>query len=72
MKYHRMKNIRSPEDLGIALLGSPFNSIIPVSPKNRINCADYGQKLAAAEGGIFTPFGYIVPIKGARRKTDAA
>ena len=69
MKHHCMKSIRTPEDLGIAYLGNPLNSIVPVSPKNRIDRADYGYKLAAAEGGLFTPFGYIAPV---RRNTDAA
>ena len=68
MSYHRMNNIRTPEDLGIAYLGDPLNFVVPVSPKNRVDRAEYGRRLAEAEGGIFTPSGYFVPIKKNRGK----
>ena len=55
------RSIRTPEDLGVAHLGSPHNAIVP--PKRRIDRADYGRRLAEAEGGVFTPSGYYVPIK---------
>jgi len=63
------RSIRSPEDLGIAHLGSPHTAIVP--PKKRIDRAGYGRILAEAEGGIFTPSGYLVPIKNKRRKNHA-
>jgi hypothetical protein len=53
--------ILSAEELGIALLGSPRAAIAP--PKRPIDRAEYGRVLAAAEGGFFTPQGYIVPDK---------
>jgi hypothetical protein len=63
MKYEIQPNIRTPLDLGIAYLGNPHASIAPVSQKNRIDRAEYGRRLAEMEGGIFTPRGYIAPIK---------
>ena len=69
MKQHIDPRIRTPEDLGVACLGSPHTAI--VSPKHRIDRAEYGRRLAAAEGGIFTPSDYLVPIKTKRRKTNA-
>ena len=65
MKYSLSKNIQTPEDLGIAHLGSPHTAIVP--PKHPINRAEYGDKLARAEGGIFTPLGYFAPIKDRRK-----
>jgi len=57
-------HIQTPEDLGIAYLGSPFTAIVP--PNRRIDRAEYGRRLAEAEGGIFTPSGYFVPMKKRR------
>jgi len=69
VKRQKYRNIRTPEDLGAAYLGSPHTAIVP--PKRRIDRADYGRRLAKAEGGIFTPSGYLVPMKNKRRrKTD--
>ena len=59
-------NIRTPEELGVAYLGSPHDTIVP--PKRRIDRAGYGRRLAEAEGGVFTPSGYFVPIKNRREK----
>jgi hypothetical protein len=59
-------SIRTPEDLGAAYLGNPHTAIMP--PKLRIDRADCGHRLAEAEGGVFTPSGYLVPMK--RRKND--
>jgi hypothetical protein len=47
--------------LGVALLGSPYTAIVP--PKKPIDRAEYGRRLADAESGVFTPRGYIAPIK---------
>ena len=70
MKRQKFNNIRTPEDLGVAYLGSPHTAIVP--PKRRIDRAEYGRELAEMEGGIFTPSGYLVPMKSKkRRKTDA-
>ena len=63
--YKRFPGIRNAEDLGVAVLGSPHTAIVP--PKHPIDRAEYGRKLAEAEGGIFTPSGYFVPIKNKRR-----
>ena len=69
MKRQKYRNIRTPEDLGVAYLGSPHTAIVP--PKRRIDRAEYGRELAEMEGGIFTPSGYLVPMKNKkRRKTD--
>ena len=69
MKRQKYNNIRTPEDLGAAYLGSPHTAIVP--PKRRIDRAEYGRELAEMEGGIFTPSGYLVPMKNKkRRKTD--
>lgn len=70
MKYRLMTHIRTPEDLGIACLGNPQTSIVPVSPENRIDRAEYGRRLAELEGGTFTPFGYIVPEKSKGGKSE--
>lgn len=72
MSYRINPHIRTPEDLGNAYLGDPKTSIVPVALENRIDRAEYGRKLAEVECGRFTPFGYIVPIKTQRRKTNAA
>ena len=66
MKNQLHRNIRTPEDLGVAVLGSPYTAIVP--PIRRIDRAEYGRRLAEAEDGIFTPSGYFVPIKSKRRK----
>ena len=66
--YRHYPDIRDAEDLGNAVIGSPHTAIVP--PKRRIDRAEYGRRLAEAEGGIFTPSGYLVPMKtkGKRRK----
>jgi hypothetical protein len=61
-KYKLFPDIRNAEDLGVALLGSPHTAIVP--PKSPIDRAEYGRILAAADGGIFTPRGYIAPAEG--------
>jgi len=61
MHYTLTKNISTPEDLGVALLGSPHTAIVP--PKRPIDRSEYGRRLARVENGVFTPFGYLVPIK---------
>jgi hypothetical protein len=66
--YKRFPGIKDAEDLGIAYLGSPLESIVPALPKNRINRAEYGRRLAKLESGIFTPLGYFVPVKNERGK----
>ncbi|MDR1668915.1 MAG: hypothetical protein LBR76_03030 [Oscillospiraceae bacterium] len=60
-EYRRYPHIRTPEDLGIAFLGNPHTAIVP--PKRRMDRAEYGRRLALAEGGVFTPEGYIIPVK---------
>jgi len=65
-KYKRYPDIRDAEDLGNAHLGNPNTAILP--PKRRIDRAEYGRRLAEAEGGIFTPSGYLVPMKKRRAK----
>ncbi|GHU97275.1 hypothetical protein FACS1894208_12600 [Clostridia bacterium] len=61
--YRLFPNIKNAEDLGVAYLGSAHTSIV-VTPKHlRVDRAKYGRKLAALEGGIFTPAGYLVPKK---------
>lgn len=62
MKNRIHKDIRTPEDLGIAVLGSPDTAVVP--PKCRTDRAEYGHRLAKAEGGIFTPFGYLAQVGG--------
>ena len=69
MTHNINRNIRSPEQLGIAYLGNPHTAIVP--PIRRIERADYGRKLAYAEGGIFTPSGYLVPTKNKGGKNHA-
>jgi hypothetical protein len=62
-EYRLFPGIRNAEDLGIAYLGSPYTAIVFVPREHRIDRADYGRKLAKAEGGRFTPQGYIVPVR---------
>jgi hypothetical protein len=62
------RNIKTPEDLGNACLGNPHTAIVP--PNRRIDRAEYGRRLAEAEGGIFTPSGYFVPMKKRRGKLN--
>ena len=71
MIYRLIPHIRTPEDLGVAVLGSSYASIVPVMPKNRIDRAEYGRKLAELEGGLFTPRGYFAPDKNERGKSHA-
>jgi hypothetical protein len=59
--YRHYPHIRTPEDLGVAFLGNPSTAVVP--PKRRIDRADYGRRLALAEGGVFTEHGYIIPVK---------
>jgi hypothetical protein len=59
-KYRIYPSIRNFEDLGRYYLGNEHQSVAPA--KHRIDRAEYGRKLAAAECGQFTPHGYIVPI----------
>ena len=66
MKHRINRNIKTPEDLGNTYLGSPHAAILP--PKRRIDRADYGRRLAEVEGGIFTPSGYLVPMKKRRNR----
>jgi hypothetical protein len=68
LKYRRISQIRTPYDLGIACLGSPHSSFVPVSHKHRVDRAEYGRRLAELEGGVFTPFGYFVPRKNEGRQ----
>ena len=72
MRYRILRGIRTPEDLGIAMLGNPHASVVPVAPESRVDRAWYGRRLAETEGGVFSPFGYIVPIKNTRRMQNAA
>jgi len=48
MRHNLHASIRTPEDLGVAHPGSPYTAI--VLPKRPIDRADYGRKLAKAEG----------------------
>jgi hypothetical protein len=59
-EYRIYPSIRNFEDLGRHYLGSEHQNIVPT--KQRIDRAEYGRKLADAEGGQFTLRGYIVPI----------
>jgi len=58
--------IQNAEDLGNAHLGNPNTAIVP--PKRRIDRAEYGRRLAEAEDGIFTPSGYLIPMKKRRNR----
>ena len=69
MTQRIIRNIQTPEDLGNAYLGNPNTAIVP--PKRRIDRAEYVLRLAEAEGGIFTPSGYLVPMRNRRRKNHA-
>lgn len=62
MKCHVIPGIKSPEELGFAILGDPCSSIVPVEPQNRVDHAEYGRRLAQAEGGRFTPLGYATGL----------
>ena len=62
-------NIRTPKDLGVAIIGAPYTGIVP--PKRNIDREDYGRKVAAMDGGVFTLSGYLVPIKDRRTKDNA-
>jgi hypothetical protein len=59
-KYMLIPGVMNAYELGVYHLGSPHTSIGPL--KRRIDRADYGRKLAEAEGGRFTPKGYLVPL----------
>jgi hypothetical protein len=52
--------IRTPEELGIAVLGNPLLSIVPPKKAHRIDRREYGERLAKSEGGEFTEGGYVV------------
>lgn len=68
--YRKYTGIRDAEDLGNAHLGSPHTAIVP--PTRRIDRAEYGRRLAESEGGIFTPSGYLVPMKNKNRRKHHA
>ena len=63
MTYQLVPHIRTPEDLGIAVLGNPYVSIVPISQQNRIDRTEYGHRLAELEGGTFTAHGYFTLLK---------
>lgn len=67
MDCRLMPHIRTEEDLGVAYLGNPHASVVPVLPENRIDRAEYGRRLAGLEGGVFTPLGYFTPVKNEGR-----
>ena len=69
MFENQYPNIRTPKELGVAIIGAPYTGIVP--PKRCIDREDYGRKVAAMDGGIFTPSGYLVPIKDRRTKDNA-
>ena len=71
MTQRVLTQVMTPEDLGNAVLGSPYASIVPIALGNRIDRAEYGRRLAEVEGGIFTPLGYIVPDRETRRPINA-
>jgi hypothetical protein len=52
--------IKTPEELGIAVLGNPLLSIVPPKKAHRIDRREYGERLAKSEGGEFTECGYVV------------
>jgi hypothetical protein len=52
--------IKTPEELGIAVLGNPLLSIVPPKKAHRIDRREYGERLAKSEGGEFTEGGYVV------------
>jgi hypothetical protein len=61
-------HIHNAEELGIAVLGSPYAAIAP--RRFTLDRAEYGRKLAEMERGKFTAQGYIVP--GRQEGTDYA
>jgi ribosomal protein S27E len=63
-EYKLYPAIRSAEDLGVACIGSPHYAVVFVPLERRISRAEYGRRLAEAEGGKFTAQGYIVPYTG--------
>jgi hypothetical protein len=68
LKQQLHLRIRTPEDLGVAYLGNSNTAIVP--PKHRIDRAEYGRRLAEADGGVFTPSGYLVPMKSKGRRKN--
>jgi hypothetical protein len=56
--------IKTPEELGIAVLGNPLLSIVPPKREHRIDRREYGERLAKSEGGEFTEGGYVVEREG--------
>lgn len=69
-EYQLLPGIFTPKDLGIYYLGSPDTAIVP--PKCPVDRAEYGRRLAEAEGGIFTSRGYMMPLDGRRRSNHVA
>ena len=68
MKCRVISGIKTPEELGVAILGDPRSAIVPIEPQNRVDRADYGRSLAKAEGGFFTPIGYCQPVNNRLRR----
>jgi hypothetical protein len=65
-RYILRPSVKCAEDLGIAYLGRPGASVCVVPLERQINRAEFGRKVAEAEGGIFTRFGYLEPIKASK------
>jgi hypothetical protein len=61
-KYRQIPGITNAYELGVYHLGSPGTAIVPL--KCPIDRAEYGRRLAEAEGGRFTSLGYVVPSQG--------
>ena len=68
-EYQLLPGIFTPKDLGNYHLGNPAIAIVP--PKRPVDRAEYGRRLAEAEGGIFTSRGYLVPLDDTRRAAYA-
>jgi hypothetical protein len=60
-KYRQIPGITNAYELGVYHLGSPHTAVVP--PKSPIDRAEYGRRLAEAEGGWFTAQGYVTPVK---------
>ena len=64
-----LRTIRTPEELGVAYIGSPLTAIVP--PKQPIDRAEFGRRLARMEGGVFSSLGYHVPSTNRRSESNA-
>ena len=62
--YNLLTGITNEEELGMFHIGNPKHHISDVVLKQCIDRREFGERLAKAENGVFTPHGYLTSSIG--------